>query len=134
MPTIDIRKISGTEAPARPTISPVVKKRLNAGATCATPGMMTPNRPSWPCCSCRAFAAFGMVAMASPFGDAQRVGQGLRVVGEHPARVGPGRLGARPDPAVVEPQDAVARGQEVVHLEHPGLVVVGETVDEDDGL
>src|SRR5260370_3763043 len=47
MPTIDIRNISGADAPARLTISPVVKKRLNAGATCATPGMMTPNRPSW---------------------------------------------------------------------------------------
>jgi hypothetical protein len=50
MPTIDIRNIRGAEAPARLTISPVVKKRLNAGATCATPGMMTPNRPSWPRC------------------------------------------------------------------------------------
>ena len=68
MPTIEIRKISGAEAPARLTISPVVKKRLNAGATCATPGMITPNRPSWPCCSDgRDLAALGMVAMASPF-------------------------------------------------------------------
>src|SRR6185437_3973514 len=48
MPTMEIRKISGTDAPARPTMSPVVKKRLNAGATCATPGMITPNRPSCP--------------------------------------------------------------------------------------
>jgi len=43
---MDIRKISGAEAPARLTMRPVVKKRLNAGATCATPGIMTPNRPS----------------------------------------------------------------------------------------
>ena len=28
MPTIDIPKMSGAEAPARPTISPVVKKGL----------------------------------------------------------------------------------------------------------
>jgi hypothetical protein len=31
MPTIDIRNISDADAPARPAISPVVKKRLNAG-------------------------------------------------------------------------------------------------------
>src|ERR1700755_1182471 len=65
MPTIDIRNISGAEAPARLTISPVVKKRLKAGATCATPGMMTPNRPSWPRGSDgRDGAASGTVAMA----------------------------------------------------------------------
>ena len=46
MPTIEIRKISGADAPARLTISPVVKNRLKAGAICATPGMMTPNSPS----------------------------------------------------------------------------------------
>src|SRR5215470_9792393 len=45
---MEIRKTSGTDAPARPTTSPVVKKRLNAGAICATPGMITPNRPSCP--------------------------------------------------------------------------------------
>src|SRR5690242_7105821 len=45
---MEIRKTSGTDAPARPTMSPVVKKRLNAGAICATPGMITPNRPSCP--------------------------------------------------------------------------------------
>src|ERR1700749_296716 len=48
IPTMEIRKISGAEAPARLTISPVVKNRLKAGAICATPGMITPNRPSWP--------------------------------------------------------------------------------------
>src|ERR1700747_1771784 len=65
---MEIRKISGAEAPARPTISPVVKKRLKAGATCATPGMITPNRPSWPCCSDGAdLAAFLGAGLRSPF-------------------------------------------------------------------
>jgi hypothetical protein len=48
IPTMLIRKISGAEAPAKLTMTPVVKNRLNAGATWARPGMMTPNRPSWP--------------------------------------------------------------------------------------
>ena len=48
MPTIEIRKTSGAEAPASATITPVVKNRLNAGAIWARPGMITPNRPSWP--------------------------------------------------------------------------------------
>src|SRR5271155_131398 len=48
IPTMETRKINGADAPARPTMRPVVKKRLNAGAIWATPGMMTPNRPSWP--------------------------------------------------------------------------------------
>jgi len=30
---MEIRKISGADAPARATMMPVVKKRLNAGAT-----------------------------------------------------------------------------------------------------
>ena len=40
MPTMLIRKISGADAPARATMTPVVKNRLNAGATWARPGMM----------------------------------------------------------------------------------------------
>src|SRR5277367_6640564 len=48
IPTMLIRKISGADAPASATMTPVVKNRLKAGAICATPGMMTPNRPSWP--------------------------------------------------------------------------------------
>src|SRR5215469_13690082 len=65
MPTMLIRKISGADAPASATITPVVKKRLKAGATCATPGMMTPNRPSWP----RLSVGLGsvVVAIVSPF-------------------------------------------------------------------
>src|SRR2546430_8068274 len=43
-----IRKISGADGPANVTMTPVVKNRLNAGATWARPGMMTPNRPSCP--------------------------------------------------------------------------------------
>ena len=66
--------------------------------------------------------------------DAERIDQRLRVVGEHPAGVGPGRLGAGPDAAVVEPEHPVAGAEEVVHLEGPGLQVVCQAVDQDDGL
>ena len=67
IPTMEIRKISGAEAPARLTMSPVVKNRLKAGAICATPGMITPNKPSWPR---RSPADSLVMAMASPFCDA----------------------------------------------------------------
>ena len=43
-----IRKTSGTEAPANAAISPVVKNRLNAGATWARPGISTPSSPISP--------------------------------------------------------------------------------------
>ncbi len=66
--------------------------------------------------------------------DAERVDERLGVGGQHRAGIGPGRRGARADAPVVEPQHPVAGRQEVVHLERPGLEVVSEAVDQDDGL
>jgi hypothetical protein len=67
---MEMRKISDADAPARATMTPVVKNRLNAGATWASPGMITPNSPSWQRCRvsgwprCR---VSGVLAIASPF-------------------------------------------------------------------
>ena len=46
IPTMLIRKISGAEAPASATMTPVVKNKLNAGAIWARPGMITPKSQS----------------------------------------------------------------------------------------
>ncbi len=47
---------------------------------------------------------------------------------------GPAGLELAADAPVVEPEHPVPGGQEVVHLVGPGLQVVGQPVDQDDGL
>src|SRR4051794_13574298 len=47
IPIMEIRKTSGTDGPASDAITVVVKKRLNAGAICAMPGIITPSSPSF---------------------------------------------------------------------------------------
>ncbi len=64
-PTMLIRKTSGTEAPAKAAISPVVKNRLKAGATWARPGISTPSSPISPRGSV-APAGRGVVAVLVP--------------------------------------------------------------------
>jgi hypothetical protein len=69
IPTMLIRKISGADAPARETMTPVVKNRLKAGAIWARPGMMTPNRPSCPRSSLPSgvTGVTSLAVMAQPF-------------------------------------------------------------------
>ena len=67
-------------------------------------------------------------------GEAERVDQRLGVVGEQLRGVGTGRLVGLADAAIVEAQHAVAGLDERRDLEAPGHQVVGEAVDQDDGL
>jgi hypothetical protein len=67
-------------------------------------------------------------------GHAEQVDERLGVVGQQPARVRAGRLGARTDAPVIDAKHPVAGREEIVHLGEPRLDVVGEAVDQDDRL
>jgi hypothetical protein len=77
--------------------------------------------------------AHGHAEQVEP-GDAEMIHQCLGVVGQQPGRVGPGGLAGLADTAVVEHQQPVAGLGQFGFLERPGLQVVGEPVDQDDGL
>ncbi len=66
--------------------------------------------------------------------DPERVDEGLRVVGEQLGGVRAGGLVGRADAPVVEGEHAVARLEQGGRLVRPGLLLVGEPVDQDDRL